>query len=174
MKEGDALTIYERIKKRRKELNLSADDVAKALNVSRATVYRYESSDIEKLPITVIEPLSKVLRIPPGQLMGWDKLESEIYDDQVFENFLKSSGYKITVEKVDVSKTGYWEEQKDENGNVIGKVWVPDEEMFAITVSKNGLSVTFSEEEFKKFKQSIKKSVDFEIYRASQNYKQNE
>jgi len=65
-------TIYERIKQRRKELNLSADTVAKFLGVSRATIYRYESSEIEKLPTTILEPLSKILQTTPEYLMGWD------------------------------------------------------------------------------------------------------
>lgn len=64
---------HDRIKQRRTELGLSADDVAKALNVSRATVYRYESNDIEKLPTTLIKPLSEVLRCDISYLMGWDE-----------------------------------------------------------------------------------------------------
>lgn len=70
-------TIYERIKNRRKELNLSVNDVAKVLNVSRATVYRYESSDIEKLPTTILEPLSKILQTTPEYLMGWDDVNNK-------------------------------------------------------------------------------------------------
>lgn len=66
------MEVYERIKARRKELNLSADDVATALGVSRATVYRYESADIEKLPTQILVPLSSVLQCSPGWLMGWD------------------------------------------------------------------------------------------------------
>lgn len=66
------MTIYERIKARRKELGLTADVVADALGVSRATVYRYESSDIEKLPTTILESLSKVLHCSPAYLMGWE------------------------------------------------------------------------------------------------------
>lgn len=67
------MEVYERIKARRIELNLSADDVATALGVSRATVYRYESADIEKLPTQILMPLSSVLRCSPGWLMGWEK-----------------------------------------------------------------------------------------------------
>lgn len=67
------MKIYERIKHRRKELGLTADAVADALGVSRATVYRYESADIEKLPITAIKPLSEVLKISPAYLMGWEE-----------------------------------------------------------------------------------------------------
>lgn len=65
------MEIYERIKLRRKELNLTADDVAAALGVSRATVYRYESADIEKLPTQIIVPLADVLKCSPAWLMGW-------------------------------------------------------------------------------------------------------
>lgn len=65
------MTIYERIKARRKELGLSADEVADALGVSRATVYRYESADIENMGIDKIEPLARVLRTTPAYLMGW-------------------------------------------------------------------------------------------------------
>lgn len=64
---------YERIRQRRLELGLSADDVAEALNISRATVYRYESNDIEKLPVTIIKPLSEVLKCDVSYLMGWDE-----------------------------------------------------------------------------------------------------
>ena len=67
------MEVYERIKARRKELGLSADDVAEALGVSRATVYRYESADIEKLPTTIIEPLAKVLKCSIAYLMGWEE-----------------------------------------------------------------------------------------------------
>ena len=67
------MEIYEKIKNRRKELGLSAEDVAESLGISRATVYRYESADIEKLPITSLVPLAKVLKCSPGYLMGWEE-----------------------------------------------------------------------------------------------------
>ena len=40
------MDIGERIKKRRKELGLSAEQIAEKLGVSPATIYRYESNDI--------------------------------------------------------------------------------------------------------------------------------
>ncbi len=66
------MEISERIKKRRKELGISPDAIADALNVSRATVYRYESNEIKKLPIATIEPLAKILKTTPAYLMGWE------------------------------------------------------------------------------------------------------
>lgn len=64
-------TIHERIHNRRIELGLSVIDVANALKVSRATVYRYENKGIEKLPFDIIQPLSSVLHTSPEYLMGW-------------------------------------------------------------------------------------------------------
>lgn len=78
-------SVQDKIKKRRKELGLSLEDVAKALNVNRSTVLRYESKSIEKMPIDVIPPLAKILKCSPEYLMGWeaDKLTpiNMIFDD---------------------------------------------------------------------------------------------
>lgn len=68
----------ERIKRRRKELGLSADDLAERLGVSRSTVYRYESGFIEKLPMDFLEPLSKALQTTPSYIMGWDDAPGKI------------------------------------------------------------------------------------------------
>lgn len=61
----------ELIKQRRLELGLTLEDVARALGVNRSTVLRYESKDIEKMPIDIIPPLAKILRCSPEYLMGW-------------------------------------------------------------------------------------------------------
>jgi transcriptional regulator with XRE-family HTH domain len=65
------VSIGERIKERRKELGLSAEDLAEKLGKSRATIYRYESDDIENMPISILEPLAKALCTNPAFLMGW-------------------------------------------------------------------------------------------------------
>ena len=65
------MDIGKRIKSRRQEIGLTVEEVAKRLGKNRATVYRYESNDIENLPISVIEPLAKVLQTTPSYLMGW-------------------------------------------------------------------------------------------------------
>ena len=72
------MTIYERIKNRRKDLGLSADDVAEILGVARATIYRYESAEIENMGIDKIEPLAKALRTTPEYLMGWNEEKSTL------------------------------------------------------------------------------------------------
>lgn len=65
------MEIYERIKTRRKEIGMSAEEVAEKLGVSPATIYRYEKKDIKKFPTEILEPLAKVLHTTPAYLMGW-------------------------------------------------------------------------------------------------------
>lgn len=61
----------QRLKERRKEIGISADDIANELGVSRSTIFRYESGQIEKVPANVIEELATILRTTPAYLMGW-------------------------------------------------------------------------------------------------------
>lgn len=68
------MSIGKRISDRRKELGLSVDDVARMLGKNRTTIYRYESDEIENLPLTILEPLAKVLRVTPSYLMGWENI----------------------------------------------------------------------------------------------------
>lgn len=66
------MTIGERIKNRRIEIGLSVEDLASKLGKNRATVYRYENGDIGNLPISVLEPIAKVLCTTPAYLMGYE------------------------------------------------------------------------------------------------------
>jgi transcriptional regulator with XRE-family HTH domain len=61
-----------RIRDRRIELGLSADDLANRLGKNRATIYRYESDEIGSFPVQVIGPLAEVLQVSPAYLMGWE------------------------------------------------------------------------------------------------------
>ena len=67
------MDVNERIKARRKELDLDADTLADLLGISRATYYRYESKEIEKIPISALVPLAKALHVTPAYLMGWEE-----------------------------------------------------------------------------------------------------
>ncbi len=70
------MTIGERIRDRRLSLRMSADELAEILGKNRATVYRYESNDIENLPASIIVPLANALCCSPAYLMGWSDNEN--------------------------------------------------------------------------------------------------
>lgn len=71
------MTIGNRIKRRREELGISVEEVAKRLGKHRATIYRYESDEIRTLPTDVLEPLATVLETTPAALMGYESINSE-------------------------------------------------------------------------------------------------
>ena len=69
------MTIGMRIKERRKELKMSADELGRRLGKDRSTIYRYEKGDIENLPLDILEPIAKALETTPQYLMGWEKVQ---------------------------------------------------------------------------------------------------
>ena len=83
------MTIGERVKQRRLQLGMSADDLAKKINKNRATVYRYESEYIEKLPTTILIPLAEALHTTPAYLMGWEEETPNKNEDAVSDIFIR-------------------------------------------------------------------------------------
>ena len=71
------MTVGERMRLRRKELGMNAEDVAAKIGKDRATVYRYEGNEIENMPVGVLEPLAKALSTSPSYLMGWEKSDDK-------------------------------------------------------------------------------------------------
>ena len=66
-------TIGDRIKKKRKEMGISADKLAEILSVSRSTIFRYENGDIEKVPASVLMDIASALNTTSHYLMGWEE-----------------------------------------------------------------------------------------------------
>jgi len=100
------MSIGERIKARRLELGLSVDEVAKRLNRDRATVYRYESNEIENLPISILEPLAEILQTSPAYLMGWEKKTSENQNlsfNYFIERLMFLLGYEVVYDDEDAN-----------------------------------------------------------------------
>lgn len=64
------MTIGERIKEIRKTKKISVDYIAKELGVSKTTIYRYEDSTIEKIPVNIFDSLCIILGVTPAELMG--------------------------------------------------------------------------------------------------------
>ena len=84
------MTIGERIRKLRESRGISVIELADKLGKARSTIYRYESDEVQDMPITVLEPLAEALETTPAYLMGWtdesDKAELRLgkyLDDQL-------------------------------------------------------------------------------------------
>lgn len=73
------------IYRRRKELGLTMEDVAKVVGVSKATVKRWESGEIENIKRDKIVSLANALHTTPAYLMGWvdnDTSDIELSKDE--------------------------------------------------------------------------------------------
>ncbi|MDE6752737.1 MAG: helix-turn-helix domain-containing protein [Eubacterium sp.] len=79
----------ELIKKRRKELRLTMKEVADAVGVSEATVSRWESGNIANMGRDKIALLSKVLKISPSLIAGYDENDiAQLSDDELDQQII--------------------------------------------------------------------------------------
>lgn len=66
------MNIGDRIKKIRTEkLRMSQVDLAKAIGVSKQTLYKYENNIVTNIPSDKIETIARLAGIAPAYLMGW-------------------------------------------------------------------------------------------------------
>lgn len=75
--------LKENLHKRRKELGLTLEDVAKAAGTTRQTVQKYESGRVTNIPSDKIEKMAGLLRTTPAFLMGWSDERDNLY---MYEN----------------------------------------------------------------------------------------
>jgi len=92
------MVIGQRISARRKELKMSADELAKRLGKDRSTIYRYEKGDIENLPLDILEPIAEALETTPAYLMGWEKELEKKSDEQVVESANRLADLFLRIE----------------------------------------------------------------------------
>lgn len=66
------MSLSEVLKKRRSELGYTLLEIADKMNVSEATVQRWESGNIKSLRQGRISQLAEILQVSPATLMGWN------------------------------------------------------------------------------------------------------
>ena len=71
------LTIGKQIRKRRKELKMSVDELAQKVGKDRSTIYRYENGDIGNMPLELVFPMVEALKMTPQELLSFFMLKSE-------------------------------------------------------------------------------------------------
>ena len=77
-----------RIKDRRLELGLSAEQLAPMVGLSAATIYRYENGDIKKVNTHKLQALANALKTTGPYLMGWvdDPDDVGIESEQIMQS----------------------------------------------------------------------------------------
>lgn len=72
------MTLYDRIRSRRLELNLSQDELAAKLGYkSRSTIAKIESGENDLTQSKIVE-FAKALETTPAFLMGWEEDDSDV------------------------------------------------------------------------------------------------
>ena len=71
------MTVGDRIKKYRKILGMSQEELASKVDITKQAIYKYESNIVTNIPLDKIEIMSSIFGIPPSQLMGWNSTETK-------------------------------------------------------------------------------------------------
>lgn len=160
------MTVGNRIKRRRKQLRLSVDKLGEMIGKNRATIYRYESDEIENMPYDVLIPLAEALKVSPAYLMGWEDVKpDQLSTEYPFIPIPVAAGLPMNVDAISESEIekvaipdmimGKWTGNKDIylmriNGDSMNRI-IPNNSMIAIKKTdlnslKEGDIVVFSNE----------------------------
>ena len=71
------MTLGQKLKARRLELNLTQKEVAEKVGVATQTIFKYENEIVTNMPLDRLELLANVLDLSPSYLMGWEKTETK-------------------------------------------------------------------------------------------------
>ena len=91
--------IGELIKRRRKELKMSVDELAKRIGKDRSTVYRYENGDIGNMPMELLAPMVEALELTPQQLFSAIMAKNEWLSNRAKKLFDFNDGYEFNEEE---------------------------------------------------------------------------
>lgn len=69
--------ISNELKKQRKALGLTLEELAERIGTSKQTIHRYENGTISNIPPEKVEALARALETTPATLMGWQGTNGE-------------------------------------------------------------------------------------------------
>lgn len=107
------MLLGERLKKRRKEKKMSADFLAKELGISVSTIYRYEDSSIEKIPVSTFGRLCELLDTTPAEMMGNSSVDAPPKLPEAFDNAQDAMEFILKMPTI-AEYGGYSPEKMDE------------------------------------------------------------
>ena len=86
------MTLGEKVKLKREELNLSQEELAEKMNYkSKTSIHKIEVG-ITDLPLSKVKELAAVLKTTPAYLMGWEEEKSQEKENNIFS--------KLTAEEL--------------------------------------------------------------------------
>ena len=96
------MTKGERIKLLREKANMTQEELAKLLNTTKQTIYKYEQSIVTNIPSDRVERIAEVLNSTPAYIMGWesDKPETSKKIDAATDVLIRMETDKLYSELV--------------------------------------------------------------------------
>lgn len=94
------MMLGKQIRKRRKELKMSVDELAARLGKDRSTIYRYESGDIESVPIELLPRMVEVLETTPQELLSSIATSSAWLSERAEKWFDATGGFEFNDEEI--------------------------------------------------------------------------
>lgn len=70
------MNVGERIKNIREEKKITQEELAKQIDSTKQTIYKYENGIITNIPSDKIEKIAEFLEVTPSYLMGWDDVDT--------------------------------------------------------------------------------------------------
>lgn len=68
-----------RIKARRKDLDMTQEELGQKAGVTKATINKYETGIVQNLKRSTIEDMAKALNVSPSYIMGWTDNVAEVH-----------------------------------------------------------------------------------------------
>ena len=97
---GEEMTLGKQIKRRRKELKMSVDELARRIGKDRSTIYRYENGDIANMPLELLSPMVEALEITPQELLSSIITNNEWLSNRAEHWFDATEGYEFNNEEM--------------------------------------------------------------------------
>ena len=117
--------LKENIKSKRTECQMTLEELAEKVGVSRQTIQRYESGTISNIPSDKIELMANALKTTPAYLMGWeenitenkdvDELDPDIRRIQRAREKMPESGRAYMMDMLKRSFSEYFEDDGEDD-----------------------------------------------------------
>ncbi len=159
--------LNERLKKSRLNANLTLLNVANNLNLSEATIQRYESGNIKNIKYQTLIDLAELYNVSPAYLLGWEEYEKktiqEIDEIELIESIIKKLGYEI-IEKTDLAGISSNEIKAEHIANKKAEEFDnnPNSLMFEVTDSNNN-TFLISKSDFERLKNKMNYDIKEEL-----------
>ena len=117
--------IGQKIKQKRKALNLTQLQLAEKVELTESSISRYESGKIATMPTSTVNKICKVLKIEPAELLGITPETSFEYDLKEVLSLIDDLPLNYKKDILEVFKCQinlYWRLYNEKDDNVSKKI----------------------------------------------------